>query len=177
MVAAHDFGAYASLVDVGGGGAQLLAGVLAAYPRLRGVVYDLEASLGEAAATLREAGVEERAEIVAGSFYTSVPVGHDAYLLRQILHGQADRELALVLRNVRAAMRPGAKIIILETLVPEPGARGAHPSFLDLQMLIGSGGRERTRAQYAALLEAHGMRLLEVTRTASPTAVYVGEAR
>lgn len=177
VVAAHDFGAYRSVVDVGGGGAQLLAGVLQAFPNLRGVVYDLEASLAEAPSTLREAGVEARATVVAGSFFDAVPEGHDAYLLRQILHGLTERELSQVLRNVRAAMRPGARIILLETMVPEAGDRGAHPSFLDLQMLVGSGGRERTRAQYAALLEAHGMRLLEATRTASPTALYVGEAR
>jgi hypothetical protein len=174
IAAAHDFGVYRSVVDVGGGAGQLLAGLLAAYPSLRGVVYDLAGSVVETRDTLRAAGVEDRAEVQIGSYFDAVPPGHDAYLLRQIVHGHAAGDLARILGNVRAAMKPSSKLLVLETLVPGPEDRWPNPSFLDLQMLVGSGGRERTREEMGALFAASGIQLADVVRTAAPTAVYVG---
>lgn len=174
LLAAYDFGRFGSLVDVGGGGAQLLAGILAATPGLRGVNYDFERSMKEAPETLRAAGVADRVELVTGSYFEKVPAGHDAYLLKNIFHGHDDAELTGGFENLRAAMKPGAKLLVVEMLVPDDDWR-THPAFLDLQMLVGSGGRERTRGEFERLYARNGFRLTEVVRTASPFAIFVGE--
>lgn len=171
IVAAFDFGPYPRIVDVGGGSGQLLGGVLAAYPSARGVLYDTEAATREAPEVLQAAGVQDRVAIEIGDFYRGVPGGHDLYLLRQIVHGHSDAQLAPILSGLRAALSPRARLLVLDTLVPED-RRGPHPAFLDLQMLVGSGGRERSRSEMESLLAGSGLRLLSVHRTPGPTAIF-----
>ena len=175
LVSAYDFGQHASLIDLGGGGGQLLAGILAAAPRSRGTVYDLPSSVAEAKSTLRAAGVLERATIETGSFFDHVPSGHDAYLLRQVTHSLSDADLDRLLRRVRAAMKPGARLVVMDALVPAHGEVGAYPAYLDLLVLVVSGGRERTREDMGRAFERNGFRLREVIRTPGMTALFIGE--
>jgi SAM-dependent methyltransferase len=174
LLAAHDFGQYRRIVDIGGGSGQLLAGVLAAHPLLRGVLFDLEPATAGAAENLRRAGVADRAEVIHGSFYEHVPQGYDAYLLRQVIHGHTDEQAKRIFASLRAAITPHARILVVDTLVPD-GAQGYQPSFLDLQMLVGSGGRERTRSEMAALFSENGFRLTDVVQTAGISAVFIGQ--
>jgi hypothetical protein len=173
VLAAHDFRRYSRIADIGGGSGQLLAGILAATPGSRGVLYDVERATADSSSVLASAGVADRVDVVNGSFDDAVPGGCDAYLLRQVVHGLPDQAAARVLANLRSAMPPSARVLVLDTLVPERGRD--HPGFLDLQMLVGSGGRERSAAEMAGLFEASGLRLVEVVRTAAPTAIFIGE--
>jgi hypothetical protein len=174
--AAYDFGRFTSIVDLGGGDGELIACLLKAHPSLRGVILDFEASMAEAPEVLRRAGVEDRCRLEVGNMFEGVPAGHDAYLMKNIVHGFADAELTPLFALLRQAMKAGTKLVLLEMLVPdEPG--GVHPSFLDLEMLVGSGGRERSQGEYAALLAKNGFALEEVARTPSPIAVIVARFR
>jgi SAM-dependent methyltransferase len=174
LLAAHDFARHATVVDVGGGSGELLAGVLAAHPHLRGVLQDQPSALEEAPDVLGRTGVADRCTVVAGDYREEVPPGGDVYLLRQVTHGHSDAQLAPVLAALRRAVPPHGRLLVLDTVVP---ARGSAESstFLDLQMLVGSGGRERTRDEFARLLADGGFRLVGVTRTAGPTCVVTAE--
>jgi hypothetical protein len=172
LVAAYDFSPHGRILDVGGGHGTLVAGILQAYPSVRGGILDLPGALAGAPAALEAASLRDRVELIEGNLLDAIPGGWDAYLMKNILHGASDAVLARMLGTARAALSPAARLLVLEMLVPEDGA-GVYPAFLDLQMLVGAGGRERSASEYAALFGAHGLRLESVVRTASPVAMLV----
>lgn len=162
VAASHDFGRYGVIVDVGGGHGALLAGILAHHPGLRGVLFDQPAVVAGADA--------DRFEVVGGSFFDSVPEGGDAYLLKSVLHDWEDEPAIEILRTCRRAARAGTALLVIERQFALPATK-----LSDLNMLVGPGGRERTVAEYAALLAAAGYQLIGETQTA--TDVSVIEAR
>lgn len=169
---AHDFSAYGVVADIGGGTGALLAAVLAAHPAVRGVLVDQPHVVAGAGPVL--AGVADRVEVVAGDFFAAVPGGADAYLLRRILHDWPDDDARRVLRSVRAAMSPGARLVVVDAVVGPPGT-DPHAAFLDLMMLVSAGGRERTEPEWCALLDASGFRMTSATRATESSNVIVAE--
>ena len=105
----YQFRGMRRIVDVGGGYGALLAAVLQAHPQLRGVLLDLPHAIEGARAHLTNAGLADRCEFVAGSFFESIPGGGDAYLLKAVLHDWNDEESVTILRNCRRAIRAGRK--------------------------------------------------------------------
>lgn len=181
VLAAWSFPEEGLVVDVGGGQGTLLAAVLHARPGLRGVVLDLPGVAERAAERLRAAGLEGRARAVGGDMFSGVLEGAELYLLKSVLHDWADDRAAAVLQACRAAMtRPGARLLVIERVMPERMAGEpmavAH-AIGDLMMLTRSGGRERTSADFAALLDGAGLRLARVVPTASHYSVLEAEAR
>ncbi|WP_280492696.1 methyltransferase [Nocardia asiatica] len=167
LFAAYDFGRYQTLVDVGGGEGTLLTEILRRAPRSRGILFDLPEVVAAAPARLAELGLAERCAVRSGSFFDSVPEGGDAYILKHILHDWAEPDAARILRTLRAAMSPDARLLIIELVVPEHTA--PHPSkFIDLEMLVNAGGRERTEAEYREFLARYGFTLTRCLPTASP---------
>jgi hypothetical protein len=170
VVAGYDFSAYPTIVDVGGGHGPLLAAVLAAAPASRGVLYDLSSVVADAPNLLREHGVADRVRIADGSFFDSVPGGGDAYILKNIIHDWPDEKALQVLRNVRAAAGRQAKVLLVEFVIPNHD-REFPGKWVDLEMLLNLGARERTEAEYRDLLGQAGLRLTRVVQTASPLSV------
>jgi orsellinic acid C2-O-methyltransferase len=165
LVQVYDFSGVRTLVDVGGGCGELLAVVLEAHAHLRGKLFDLAHATRAAGAYLVAAGVAERCEIVTGDFFESVPSGGDAYVLKHVIHDWDDEHSARVLRNCRLAMGDGAKLLLVEQLMPpRMEASAAHQDMArrDLSMLLGPGGRERTESEFRALLHAAGLRLQRI---------------
>ena len=161
VVDAVDFAGTQRIVDVGGGFGELLTAVLRAHPLMRGVLFDMAHATQAASACLREAGVAERCEVVTGSFFEAVPAGADTYLLKSILHDWDDEHCALILAQCASAMRPHARLLIVERMMPGQFSVSAHDQAIarsDLNMLIGPGGCERTHQQYRSLLKAAGLR-------------------
>jgi len=113
-------------------------------------------------------------EVIAGDFFESVPTGADAYLLRWILHDWAEPEAAAILRSMRRAMKPTARLILIELVIPE-GAAFHFGKWTDLQMLVAVRGCERTETEYRALLTATGFNLQELVATASPLSLLVAK--
>jgi hypothetical protein len=167
---AYDFSGARTIVDVGGGHGLLLSAILAAAPSARGILLDLPSVASGAREHLTRGGVGERCEIVGGDFFTSVPAGGDVYTLSNVIHDWNDERAAAILRNVRAAMAPGARVLIIETLLP-PGNEPHPGKIADLQMLIISGGRERTLDEYHTLLGSSGLAPGRVIATDSPVSV------
>lgn len=167
---AYDFKPFPIVIDVGGGHGRLLSAILAATPSARGVLYDLPNVVAGATAVLAEAGMTTRACVESGSFFTSVPTGGDAYILKNVIHDWGDEPAEAILRNVAAAAHPQAKLLLVELVIPERDREFAG-KWTDLEMLIMSDGRERTAAQYRDLLERSGFRLTRIVQTASPLSI------
>lgn len=163
----YDFPATATMVDVAGGKGHILATVLHANPDMRGILFDLEHVADRARETLAAEGLAGRSEVVTGDFFTAVPSGGDVYLLASVLHNWDDDDAVTILRNVRAAMNPGGRVLVLEVVLPDDEA--AHlGKDIDMRMLaIFNGGTERSREEYAALLDRAGLRLTEVVELGS----------
>jgi C-methyltransferase len=170
VVAGYDFSAYPTIVDVGGGHGPLLAAILAAAPASRGVLYDLPTVVANAPNLLREQGVADRVAIAEGSFFDSVPGDGDAYVLKNIIHDWNDEKAGQILRNVRAAVGPGATVLLIEFVIPEHN-REFPGKWVDLEMMLNLGARERTAAEYRNLLSRAGFRMTRVVQTASPLSV------
>jgi C-methyltransferase len=170
VVAGYDFSAYPTIVDVGGGHGPLLAAILAAAPASRGVLYDLPMVVANAPSLLREQGVADRVAIAEGSFFDSVPGDGDAYVLKNIIHDWNDEKAGQILRNVRAAAGPRATVLLIEFVIPEHD-RDFPGKWVDLEMMLNLGARERTAAEYRNLLSQAGFRMTRVVQTASPLSV------
>jgi hypothetical protein len=158
----YDFSKARVIVDVGGGNGSLSALILNRNPALEAVIYDQPQVLEAADRYLSEAGVRSRCRLVRGNFFESVPEGGDAYMLSNIVHDWDDTRALRILRNCRAAMAPEATVLLLEAVLPEHGIPSA-AAMADVNMMVLLTGRERTKKQYASLLEAAGLRLTKVT--------------
>lgn len=175
LVSAYDFSGYPTIVDVGGGHGRLLAAVLAAAPHARGVLYDLPHVVAGAPALLAEHRVTDRVRVVEGSFFDQVPSGGDAYLLKNVIHDWPDEQAGQILRNLRAATRPGAVVLLVELVTPEHD-REFLGKWADLEMLVGAAARERTADEYCGLLQQAGFAMTRVVPTASPFSVVEARA-
>ncbi|CAL9668117.1 methyltransferase [Streptomyces sp. Tu 3180] len=171
VVAAYDFSAFGTVLDFCGGQGGLLSGILRAFPEVRGVLFDPRVEGNGAAEFLAREGVADRCTTVAGDLFGEVPAGADAYVLKHIVHDWPEEEALRILRNVRAAVRPGGRLLLVEMVVPEQGDEPHSGKLVDLWLMLLVGGRERTAAQYADLLARAGFRLERVVETASAVSV------
>jgi hypothetical protein len=172
IVAACELTGVGTLVDVAGGQGALLAALLLANPGMKGILFD-QAEVIERARTagpLQQPGVSGRCELVAGNFFTEVPSGADAYLMKWIIHDWEESKAARILGVCRDAMRPGARLLLAESVIA-PGNAADPGRVIDVAMLVLTGGRERTREDYAALLGRAGFALRQVRPTASPFSI------
>ena len=171
IAAAYDFGALGSLMDVGGGNGILLSKILRAHPGLRGVLADQEHVLDRA----RERGylgsdLESRSTMEPCNFFEHVPPGCRAYLMKNVIHDWDDDQARIILANCRKAIPADGVLLLAEwellgENIPSNG------KFLDIVMLILTGGRERSVDEYRELLASAGFRLGKVVPTAAQFAV------
>jgi SAM-dependent methyltransferase len=176
VVDAFDFAGIRRLVDVGGGRGVLLAAILRAHPTMFGVLMDREAATLPAQAHLQAAGLSDRAECVAGDFFVSVPASADAYVLSRVIHDWGDADARRILATCRQAMRPDSRLLIIEAILPERARDRPAAIRMDLHMLLLLGARERTEAEFRALLDSTGFDVGQVVMTASPAGLGVVEA-
>ncbi|MEU2287215.1 methyltransferase [Streptomyces sp. NPDC013178] len=166
--AGYDWSRSRRVVDVGGGDGGVLTAVLAAQPHLHGVVYDTAEALAGLPAGAEAAGVADRCTGEPGDFLAKVPSGADTYLLKNVLHEWGDADCVRILGNCRDAMAEDGKVLIVATLLPEPGAAEDPSAFTyaalsDLQLMSASNG-ERTLAEYSALCARAGLRVTGVSK-------------
>ncbi|WP_342374056.1 acetylserotonin O-methyltransferase [Myxococcus stipitatus] len=170
VVAAYDFSKARSVMDLGGGTGTLLAHILQAHPGMKGALFELPHVHDGAVARMAELGLGSRTKVVAGDFFETIPSGHDLYILSQILHDWDDERCVQLLTNVRAAMGPDSKLLIVETVLP--GDNQPHfGNLYDVAMMVLVGGRERTGPEYTALVEKAGLRVNRVSPTTMPPSV------
>jgi hypothetical protein len=176
VVAAYDFTGLRRLVDVGGGPAVLLAEILRVTPELAGVLMDRETVVAQARDHLDRSDVGGRAVCVPGDFFVSVPAGGDAYLLSRVLHDWDDGDAGRILATCRSAMGPGARLLVVEAILPERAGDAPAVIRMDLHMLILLGARERTEAEFRRLLGDAGFSVRRVVPTGSAAGLAIIEA-
>jgi O-methyltransferase domain len=174
MLDAYDFSGINVLADVGGGNGSLLCGVLARYPEMKGILFDLGHVAGRAKEYLKAAGLADRCAVIEGSFFESVPEGADAYLFRHIIHDWTDAQSAQILGHCRKVIPTNGKLLIVDCVVPA-GNAPCPSKDMDITMLTFPGGQERTEAQFRSLLNACAFELKSVTPTATMVCVVEGK--
>jgi O-methyltransferase/methyltransferase family protein len=172
-ISAYDWSGVKTVVDVGGGGGDVLAAVLREHPGLRGVLVDHPRTLERARRTFEHAGVGDRATAVAGTILEGVPAG-DVYVLKSVLHGLSDENARQVLSNCRKAMHADGRVLAVEFIVP-PGNTPSPARLMDLLMLVGCHGRERSEEEFRTVFADAGFRVARVT--ASKHGYSIVEAR
>jgi hypothetical protein len=171
---AYDFSKIQKLVDVGGGHGSLMASILKSNPNLKGVLYDLPSVVEGAKNLLKDQGVLSRCEVVSGDFFTSVPAGGDAYILKGVIHDWDDERAIAILKNCHQAMVENGLLLVVEMVIP-PGNNLFVGKLLDIHMLIKApGGCERTEAEYRTLFERAGFKLTNIFPTQANVSVIEG---
>jgi len=170
VVKAYSFSGFTKVVDVGGGNGFLITLILKAHPRVTGVLFETPAVIPDAKMYIEAAGLAARCETVAGDFFESIPEGGDAYLLAHVIQSFDDDRSVTILRSCRRAMAKHGRLLLIEPVI-SPGNAPSFAKLLDLHMLVITGGRQRTEAEYRTLLESAGLRLTNVIPTESGESV------
>jgi hypothetical protein len=170
IIRAYDFSPFRRIGDIGGGNGSLLAAVLHANPAARGIVQDLPEVIDGTRKALADAGVADRAAVYPASFFDVVVPGCDLYMMRWIIHDWEDAKALAILKNVRAAMAGNSRLVLAETIVTD-GPESMFPKFMDLNMMVMVGGKERTVEEFRALLAQAGLELTQVVQTGTMMSV------
>jgi copper chaperone CopZ len=169
---AYNFAGMNRIVDVAGGCGLLLATLLERNPRLTGTLYEMPHVLAAA----KDGALKPfmgRCSLASGDMFSSVPAGADAYLMKHIIHDWPDDACIKLLKSCRQGVNHGGKLLVVDCVI-EPGNCFSPGKFLDLQMLIFPGGRERTEPQFRELLAASGWKLSRVIPTAAQDSIVEG---
>jgi len=175
VVAALDLSRVATVADIGGGYGGLLAAFLGTDRKLRGILFEEPHRLDGARAFLEPLGLGERVTFVASDIFTEIPAEADLYLLSGVLQQWDDARAGAILKACRRAMPDGARVSIIERLMPERAADDPAAVMLDLHMMAITGGKTRTLDEFKALFAAAGLKLIGVGVT--PVGLAVVEAR
>ncbi len=151
---AYDFSALKTVVEIGGGNGSLLSEILKRNPAIQGLIFDLPAVAERTRSSLSGSSLAGRIQIQGGNFFTAIPAGADAYVLRHIVDDGLDPDAVAILRKCRDAMTPESKLLVVEMVIP-PGNEHGFGRWLDLMMLLVA-GQERTEEEYGRLFAAAG---------------------
>jgi O-methyltransferase domain len=170
VLEAYDFSGINTLVDVAGGHGALLTAILEKYPAMKGIVMDLDHVVAGAGRVIAAQGLSDRCTTATGDFFTAVPGGGDAYIMKHIIHDWYDDKASLILANIRKVLPKDGRVILVESVIPannEPGMG----KIMDLEMLVMPGGKERTEQEFRELFDKSGFTLTRVVPTRSPLSV------
>jgi ubiquinone/menaquinone biosynthesis C-methylase UbiE len=170
VLMAYDFAGISSIVDIGGGQGKLLEKILQFSPNTRGTVFDTASTIERAKQQRDNRAWSGRCSYVTGDFFNSVPQGADAYILCGVIHDWDDSRAITILRNCRQAMAENGRVLLVDMVVPDTNAM-SFSKLLDLNMLAMTGGRERTKAEFRALLGAADYKLTRIIPTMAPQSV------
>jgi hypothetical protein len=170
VAAAYDLSVCKTIIDVGGATGNLLAAILSHHAGPRGILFDRPHVVTDAPTLLAAKGVSDRVTIESGDFFKNVPTGADTYILSHIIHDWDEDQCLTILGNVRKAMNPTGRLLLVEMVLP-PGDAPHPGKILDMTMLVSMGGQERTEVEYESLLSKAGFRLMQVMPTSSAASI------
>ena len=171
--AAYDFAGIKKIMDVGGGHGGLVTSILETNPAMTGILFDSPQVIEGAQPKIQASAIADRCEVVGGDFFQSVPAGADAIILKWIIHDWNDEQSVAILRNCREALPENGKLMLVEAVVPVT-SEPHFSKFIDLNMLVMTGGRERTADEFRRLYEDSGFKLTRIVPTESPFSVIEG---
>jgi len=162
IAAGFPFGQFPRLIDVGGGAGNILADILRAHVGVTGAVFDLPHTADVARKFLADQNLADRSEVITGDFFQEVTPGYDAYFIKSVLHDWDDEQSVQILNNIQRAMGEHGRVLITE-IVLEPGKPIGHPHrFIDMEMMVSLGGKERSAEEFNDLLRRANMRMERV---------------
>ena len=170
LLKGYDFGSIEHLIDVGGGHGGVIAAILRQYPKLHGTLFDQPYVVEGAKRNLELHGVSRRCDRVGGNFFESVPAGADGYIMKFIIHDWDDAKSLTILSNIRRGITADGKLLIVDVVVPE-GNGADWGKLMDVNMLVMTGGLERTERQFKELLAKAGFKLTRVVPTECPLSI------
>ena len=173
---AYDFSDFRMIVDVGGGNGTLLVDILRRHSHLSGVLFETPTVAARADAVLDATDIADRCRVRAGDFFQQVPDRADCYVLANVLHDWDGPRSIQILRNCRRAMARAGRVLIVERLIPDNGGDPIPTLLSDINMLVMTGGQERSNAEYGELLRAAQLTLESVQPVAFPYGVIEGLA-
>lgn len=173
---AYDFGGIHVVADIGGGNGSKITAILQKYPEMQGILFDLPHVVERARSNIEAAGLNDRCQLVSGDFFSAVPSGAEAYVMRHIIHDWDDEKSLTILKNCHNVMSPGNKLLLVESVIP-PGNDPFMGKFLDLTMMLVPGGKERTEDEYRELYDRAEFDLLQIIPTATEVSVIEGVRR
>ena len=173
IAASYEFGHHGWIVDVGGGQGGLLAAVLEHHPGVHGVLFD-QPQVVAAPEQLADPRFEGRWEAAAGDFFRSIPPGGDLYLLKRILHDWDDARVLAILTACREALRDQARLLIIDAVM-KPGNEPDANKFMDVNIMVLTGGRERTASEFERLCTAAGLKIHGVIPLPAPATLSIIE--
>lgn len=168
MLTAFDFSEYTSVVDIGGGHGTLITAILQRYEDLHGAIFDLPQVVEGTQAIIESEGLSDRCQVIGGDFFQQVVSGYGLYIMKDIVHDWDDVQAIRILQKTHEAMSENARLLIMERIVP-PNNEMHGSKWVDLTMMLVTGGKERTREEYQALLSQAGF---EITRIIPTDAAY-----
>jgi hypothetical protein len=174
VLEAFDFGQFGCVVDIGGGQGLLLKTILLAYPGSRGILFDRPQVIASADQALNSPELRQRCQLIAGSFFESVPTGGDVYLMKVIIHDWDDRAAIDILRTCHRAMSAAATLILVERVIGSPNEM-PEGKFSDLNMMVVHAAMERTRQEFDDLLRNGGFKLKEIITTRAPQSLIIAQ--
>jgi len=174
IIQSYDFSGAQTVIDVGGGHGATLAAVLAQHPDMHGVLSDLPEVVN--APALEIAKFADRCQVVGGNALSAVSAGGDIYMLKRVIMSFNDDDAGALLRNCRAAMGPGARVLVIDPMLPD-GAAPHYNRLTDLLMLLLLGGRCRSEAAFRRMFDAAGLSLTRVIATGTSNFILEGVIR
>ena len=169
----YDFGGIGTLADIAGGHGFVLTSILAKHKELKGILFDLDHVVKGAEPRIAEMGLASRCTTMSGDFFKEVPAA-DAYVMKHIIHDWDDEKAITILRNCAKHLKPKGKVILIEAVI-QPGNEPHFAKWVDIEMFMMPGGKERTEAEFRQLFAKAGLRLTRIVPNNSPLCVVESE--
>lgn len=163
LLAAFDFSGIRTIVDVGGGQGSLLAAILRRQREASGTLVNLPHVI-ESVHRDRFHDLGKRLQFAPGDFFDSVPNGADLYILKDILHDWNDDRALQILETCQRAMRANSTLLVIEYVVCPPNLH-CGGKIVDIQMMVRTGGRNRTQEEFRDLFGRSGFAGFQLLRS------------
>jgi hypothetical protein len=163
LLETYNFSGIDTLMDVAGGHGAILCEVLSRYPEMKGILFDLPNVIQEANRHIGSLKLDHRCKTIAGDFFQGIPAGADAYYMQHVLHDWADEPALRILGYVRRALegRKDGRLIVVESVLGENSAP-TPAKWLDIEMLLMPGGRERTEKEWRDLFAKANFEITQI---------------
>jgi acetylserotonin N-methyltransferase len=168
VVEAFDLGKFRRLVDVGGGTGHLAVAACERYPEMRATVFDMAAVIEIGKQYAAHSPVAERVEFVAGDFFKDPLPEGDLFAVGRVLHDWTDEKIGGLLSKIFERLPSGGALLVAERLLNDDKTGPVSTLMQSLNMLVCTEGRERTLAEYAALLCDAGFEEVLGRKTGAP---------
>ena len=169
---AYDFSDVRSVAEVAGGHGLFLASILERYPDMTATLLELP----QVVETIEQGPLGRfgnRVKVVEGDMFRAVPAGAEAYIMKRIIHDWSDDQSMKILSACRASIPKNGRLLVIDSILPADTSFSP-VKFMDLIMMLFSGGKERTEEEFRILFARAGWRLNRIIPTASPLSIIEG---